>query len=75
MTRAREWPNVQRQRRDKAAWLLKKAEGELIPLITQRVLFDKTETLRRQASVLVYIQQALALLCEAGADTDRGGVV
>lgn len=68
MTKEREWPNNQRVRRDEAARLLQAAVWELTPLVTRVVLYDKIETLRRQAAALVQVQNALRLLLEAGAE-------
>lgn len=69
MTKAREWPNVAAAARDRAAEELADAQRELEPLVTGAVVFDRTETLRRMASALVRVQNALRLLESVGAQT------
>ncbi len=68
MTKPRSWPNAAAWARDDAATELVMAIRALAPLIAGEP-FDRTETLRRQATALACIQHALLCLERVGAKT------
>lgn len=69
MTKPREWPQIAKEARDRAAEELQDAARELRPLVTGELLFDRTETLRRQSAALAHILTALRHLESVGAQT------
>jgi len=69
MTKARQWPNNAKEARDRAAESLNEGVMALAPVVLQRVQFDRSETLRRQAVALYAMQTALRLLEGVGAQT------
>lgn len=70
MTKRREWPNVAREARDRAAEEINDAINALEPLVMEPdKRFDRTETLRRQSKALNAMQKAIRFLESVGAQT------